>query len=160
MDLDCCARDLLRQVSQPRKHSFKHAVLLGNEVWLRLYLPLFWSSHSLRYLVSRLFPDFAALYFGYGTDLPDGLASHSPVQPLSQKYSCSLQTQITSISAAIPSRTEGRIAIVTDVGHGMQWTRQRRRANGIAGRVLIEPVSEKPARRRTVLVADGEVVWS
>jgi len=62
-------------------------------------------------------------------DLPDRLFNASPVQPLSQKYSCSLPTQITFISAAIPSRTEGRIAIVTDVGHGMRWTRQRRARN-------------------------------
>jgi hypothetical protein len=38
------------------------------------------------------------------TDLPVGLAGHWRVQSLSQKYSCSLLTQITSISAAIPSR--------------------------------------------------------
>jgi hypothetical protein len=35
----------------------------------------------------------------------------------------------------IPAREEGRIAIVTDVGQGMRWTRQRRRAQGTAGRV-------------------------
>ena len=33
---------------------------------------------------------------------------------------------------------EGRIAIVTDVGHEMRWTRQRRARNGIAGRVFID----------------------
>jgi hypothetical protein len=36
----------------------------------------------------------------------------------------------------IPSHTEGRFAIVTDVGHGMRWTRQRFARDGIAGRVL------------------------
>jgi hypothetical protein len=36
---------------------------------------------------------------------------------------------------AIPSHTEGRFAIVTDVGHGMRWTRQRFARDGIAGRV-------------------------
>ena len=40
------------------------------------------------------------------------------VQPLLQKYFRSLRTQITCISLAIPSRTEGRFAIVTDVGRG------------------------------------------
>ena len=44
------------------------------------------------------------------------------VQPHFQKYSHSLPAQITCISPAIPSRTEGRFAIVTDVGHGMRWT--------------------------------------
>src|ERR1700722_1452702 len=44
------------------------------------------------------------------------------VQPLLQKYFRSLRTQITCISLAIPSHTEGRFAIVTDVGHGMRWT--------------------------------------
>jgi hypothetical protein len=43
---------------------------------------------------------------------------------------------------------------------GMRWTRQRRRAEAIAGRVFIGLVSDLPARRRTMQVADGEVVWS
>ena len=30
---------------------------------------------------------------------------------------------------AIPSHTEGRFAIVTDVGHGMRWTRQYQARN-------------------------------
>ena len=41
-----------------------------------------------------------------------------PVQTRSQKYSGSLFTQITCISLAIPARTKGRFAIVTDVGQG------------------------------------------
>jgi hypothetical protein len=44
------------------------------------------------------------------------------VQSPSQKYSRSLRTQITHISLAIPAHTEGRFAIVTDVGQGMRWT--------------------------------------
>jgi hypothetical protein len=40
------------------------------------------------------------------------------VQCPSQKYSGSLLTQITSISAAIPTHTKGRFAIVTNVGPG------------------------------------------
>jgi hypothetical protein len=39
-----------------------------------------------------------------------------------------------------PASQEGRFAVVTDVGCGMRWTRQRRKTSG-AG-------------------ADGEVVWS
>jgi hypothetical protein len=49
-----------------------------------------------------------------------------PVQITQQKYSASRSAQITGVSIA--SRpTEGRFAIVTNVGQGMRWTRQRRR---------------------------------
>jgi hypothetical protein len=41
-----------------------------------------------------------------------------PVQSPSKKYSRSLLTQITSTSLSIPAHTEGRFAIVTDVGLG------------------------------------------
>ena len=44
------------------------------------------------------------------------------VQPFAQKYFCSHLAQITSLSAPIPAHTEGRFAIVTDVGQGMRWT--------------------------------------
>jgi len=44
------------------------------------------------------------------------------VQSPSQKYFRSFPTQITCISLAIPAHTEGRFAIVTDVGQGMRWT--------------------------------------
>ena len=33
-------------------------------------------------------------------------------------------------TSAVPARQEGRIAIVTDVGLGMRWTRQRRAREG------------------------------
>jgi hypothetical protein len=46
---------------------------------------------------------------------------------------------------------EGRIAIVTDVGCGMRWTRQRRRARLRAGRVF-GSVSVRRARGRTALL--------
>jgi hypothetical protein len=55
-------------------------------------------------------------------DVPDGQITDLPVQSLLQKYSGFHLTQITSISLAIPSHTEGRFAIVTDVGSGMRWT--------------------------------------
>src|ERR1700687_4289815 len=45
-----------------------------------------------------------------------------PVQSHMQKYFSSPLTQITCISPAVPSHTEGRYAIVTDVGRGMRWT--------------------------------------
>src|ERR1700726_1137065 len=41
------------------------------------------------------------------SDLPDGRRADFPVQPLLQKYSGFPKTQITSISAAIPSRERG-----------------------------------------------------
>jgi hypothetical protein len=44
------------------------------------------------------------------------------VQSFIKKYFRSLLTQITCISLAIPAHTEGRFAIVTDVGQGMRWT--------------------------------------
>jgi hypothetical protein len=58
--------------------------------------------------------------------LPDGQITDTPVQPFLQKYSCSLQTQITSASIVIPHPQEGRFAIVTDVGYGMRWTQGAR----------------------------------
>jgi hypothetical protein len=66
-----------------------------------------------------------------------------PVQPPSQKHSGSLQTQITSTSSAIPFLLEGRIAIVTDVGRGMRWTRLRQETNDVVrgrrSRVVLTP---------------------
>jgi hypothetical protein len=47
-----------------------------------------------------------------------GQITDTPVQPLLQKYSGSLLTQITCLFLAIPAHTEGRFAIVTNVGPG------------------------------------------
>jgi hypothetical protein len=71
---------------------------------------------------------------------PTGQITDLPVQPLSQKYFASRFDQITFLISAIPSHTEGRFAIVTDVGGGMRWT-------------LTVP-------KTRALNADGEVVWS
>ena len=80
-----------------------------------------------------------------------------PVQSRLQKYFRFRLTQITSYPS--PSRpTEGRFAIVTDVGHGMRWTRQRWARDGIAGRVLARERS--PGAQTNNAFADGEVVWS
>jgi hypothetical protein len=73
-------------------------------------------------------------------DLPDRLFGRRHVQLCFQKYLSFHLTQITGLSRAIPFPIEGRFAIVTDVGFGMRWTPQ------CAG--------------RSVLGADGEVVWS
>jgi hypothetical protein len=62
------------------------------------------------------------------TDLPDGQISSSAaivsVQPCLQKYSASGVGQIKSTTRAVPFLQEGRFAVVTNVGCGMQWTRQ------------------------------------
>ena len=47
-----------------------------------------------------------------------------------------------------PVPQEGRIAIVTDVGRGMRWTRQRRAREGLQGGFS---VSDRPPRRRPAL---------
>jgi hypothetical protein len=73
-------------------------------------------------------------------DLPDGQISELAVQPHLQKYFASPFGRNSFIDSAIPFPLEGRIAIVTDVGHGMRWTRM--------------------ALLTRVLLADGEVVWS
>ena len=65
------------------------------------------------------------------------------VQSRLKKHFRSRFTQINSIPHAIPSRTEGRIAIVTDVGHGMRWTRQHRAREVTQGGF---PVSDHQAR--------------
>src|SRR5471032_1494917 len=66
-----------------------------------------------------------------------------PVQSSLQKYFRSLLTQITCISLAIPAHTEGRFAIVTDVGCGMRWTRvallTRAHPCGRRSRVVLTP---------------------
>jgi hypothetical protein len=69
-------------------------------------------------------------------DLPVGRFVDRGVQPSSRKYFASVVGRNISMSLTIPSHTEGRFAIVTDVGHGMRWTRQRFARDGIAGRVL------------------------
>ncbi len=72
-------------------------------------------------------------------DLPAGRFVERGVQPPLQKYFGFHTPQITSRTLRIPSHTEGRFAIVTDVGYGMRWTRQRFARDGIAGRVLLNP---------------------
>jgi hypothetical protein len=47
------------------------------------------------------------------------------VQPGLKKYSATRFAQINSRSLAVPFSQEGRFAVVTNVGRGMQWTRER-----------------------------------
>jgi hypothetical protein len=58
-----------------------------------------------------------------------------------------------------PSRpTEGRFAIVTNVGHGMRWTRQRFARDGIAGRVETLVSDQQRADERCCCVRRSRVV--
>jgi hypothetical protein len=73
--------------------------------------------------------------------LPDGLFSDPRVQPLPQKYSCSLLTQITSISASVPSHrgaTRDRHGRGTGCG-GRGGARDGRCQCGRRSRVVLTP---------------------
>jgi hypothetical protein len=87
--------------------------------------------------------------FRLTADLPDGQINAGggglPVQPLSQKYFCFPEPQITFISVAIPAHTEGRLMIVTAAG------RDAMDAAASGARI---------ARQTNDAFADGEVVWS
>ncbi len=67
---------------------------------------------------------------------PTGRLAGPRVQPCFQKYLSFHLSQITGLSRAIPFPIEGRFAIVTDVGFGMRWTRQRRRTPMACGRAM------------------------
>src|ERR1700722_20873712 len=56
------------------------------------------------------------------TDLPDGQISDFPVQPSSEKYFAFRFGRNSNRASAVPHPSEGRFAIVTDVGRGMRWT--------------------------------------
>jgi hypothetical protein len=54
--------------------------------------------------------------------------------------------------------TEGRFAIVTDVGHGMRWTRQRFARDGVAGQVERLVSGQQRADERCCSVRRSRVV--
>jgi hypothetical protein len=83
-------------------------------------------------------------------DLPVGRFVERGVQPPSQKYSCFHLTQITSRTFRIPSHTEGRFAIVTDVGTGCGGRGSVLRAMGLQGG-FFESVSDQRAGGREML---------
>jgi hypothetical protein len=56
-------------------------------------------------------------------DLPDGQISRFAVQPLSEKYFASRVGRNSSRGVVVLYPSEGRFAIVTNVGCGMRWTR-------------------------------------
>src|SRR6266436_6202762 len=75
----------------------------------------------------------------------EGLAWHErahlkPICPSCQCAAVDRDPKSVATFCLSRSREEGRLAIVTDVGYGMRWTRQRRKTSGA--------------------FADGEVVWS
>jgi hypothetical protein len=86
------------------------------------------------------------------------IACTKPVQPLFEKYSAFAVGQISSISSPRPFPARGADRASSRTREGMRWTRQRRRAWGIAGRVY--PVSEAPARKTNGVEAYGKTVWS
>jgi hypothetical protein len=71
---------------------------------------------------------------------PTGKSPISLSSPPRKNISLSPSGKSSLEVCAIPASLEGRIAIVTDVGLGMRWTRQRRKTGGA--------------------FADGEDVWS
>ena len=72
--------------------------------------------------------------------------SAKAVQPHPEKYSAFAVGQISATSSPVSRPQEGRIAIVTDVGRRMRWTRRRQARSMIV--------------RTNGVFADGEVVWS
>ena len=94
-------------------------------------------------------------------DLPVGLFVDGTVESyFGFPKNISIPTYPKSILELSPSRPTGaRFAIVTDVGCGMRWTRQRFARDGIAGRVD-EACERSPSERTRDVAAYGEVVWS
>src|ERR1700722_4943863 len=107
-------------------------------------LPTFWSSAGTpTILPHRQFADSLSSPF------------RKNILLLKIRNNASLRTQITCIYLAIPHPSEGRFAIVTDVGRGMRWTRRvtrRMTLRGRRSRVVLTPrrwrqVLEKQASR-------------
>src|ERR1700722_16652896 len=85
----------------------------------RMFTLSFWYSQDEEYLpIDRLRGGSLAAT----TDLPDGQISDFPVQPSSEKYFAFRFSRNSNRASAVPHPSEGRFAIVTDVGRGMRWT--------------------------------------
>ena len=80
---------------------------------------------------------------------PTGKSPKSLSSLLCSQYSDFQKSQISLYSSPSRPNSGGRFADVTDVGHGMRWTRQRRARKGWQGG--INSVSDQPARERTAL---------
>jgi hypothetical protein len=76
-------------------------------------------------------------------DLPAGRDVPIGVQPATQKHLASPFAKISSMESVVPPRSEGRIAIVTNVERGMRWTRRRAGRSALArgrrSRVVLTP---------------------
>ena len=68
-----------------------------------------------------------------------------PVVPLCRRPAVLLETPNQKHLSRVPPPQEGRIAIVTDVGSGMRWTREG---------------SARDERADESILADGQVAWS
>jgi hypothetical protein len=89
----------------------------------------------------RVAPHFRAFRSRY--ELPDGQITARPQNHLSSPLTKNIslfQKCKSGVGKAVSCPQEGRIAIVTDVGCGMRWTRR--------------------CARRAQVVADGQVAWS
>ena len=83
-------------------------------------------------------PDCASLHPGYSRVICPSACFLTGVSSLFSVFpkNISVPTYPKSDLELSPSRpTEGRFAIVTDVGPGMRWTRQRFARDGVAGQV-------------------------
>ena len=60
---------------------------------------------------------------------PTGSPFRIPVQSPHQKYFAFSEAQISCMVRVSRFPQEGRLAIVTDVGGGMRWTRERRKTS-------------------------------
>src|SRR6266404_531671 len=93
----------------------------------------------------------------YDPDLPDDgqitISCQAPFAKISRF--AFYPNQFTESRRPTPQRGVSRSSRTRD---GMRWTRQRRARAGIAGRDQLR--ERTPARRRTMLFTDGEVVWS
>ena len=74
------------------------------------------------------------LHFHAQVICPTGSVREFLSSPLAKNKSLP-ETPKSNLQFAHPVPQEGRFAVVTNVGYGMRWTRQRRARNGIAGRV-------------------------
>jgi hypothetical protein len=91
-------------------------------------------------------------------DLPVGQFVDRRVESPLQKYSCFHSPQITSTTPAIPSHTEGRIAIVTDVGAGCGGRGSVLRATGLQGGFFESVSDQQHADERCFRVRQNRVV--
>src|SRR6266436_8490440 len=69
-------------------------------------------------------------------DLPDRQSREYRVESSRKKYFASRLGRNSFIDSVVPFPQEGRLAIVTDVGYGMRWTRQRQ-AQSLRGRMML-----------------------